>query len=295
MILSYYLAAPVYSTKVVYIPKGSITKIISYLESKNFEVTPIDRYLVRFFGHPQSGWIDIGAQRLSRADFLYRLTKAKAPVRDITLIPGETAEIFLEEISKKLGLDLKKLRRFYDELSPYPDGVIFAETYHIPIGMDERHLIYYLVSDSLKRHKRLSLKFFKNYDQKKWFEKYITIASIIEKEAANAEEMPLISAVIYNRLRLGMPLQMDGSLNYGKYSHQKITPKRIREDTSRFNTYKYKGLPPYPVCAVSVEAVKAAIFPAKVSYLYFVKSKKGTHIFSDTYKTHLRNIKSVKK
>jgi len=295
LILSYYLAIPIKSTKVVYIPKGSINKIISYLIDKNFELTRLDSIFVRLIGKPQSGWIDISKTTLSRGDFLYKLTSAKAPIFKISLIPGETTQIFLEIVSERLNLNIEKLKKYYDIYAPYPDGVLIPDTYYIPKGIDEKHFIYYMVSFSLKRHKDLAIKFFGKFDQKRWFEKYITIASIIQKEAANDSEMPLISAVIYNRLKLGMPLQMDGSLNYGKFSHIKITPKRIKEDRSKFNTYKYKGLPPYPVCTVSLNAIKAAIFPAKVEYLYFVKGKNKKHIFSKYYKSHLKNIKAVKK
>jgi UPF0755 protein len=107
--------------------------------------------------------------------------------------------------------------------------------------------------------------------------------------------MPIVASVIYNRLKKGMKLQMDGALNYGRYSHTKITAKRLRSDTSRYNTYKYKGLPPYPVCNVSFDAIKAAIFPAKTSYLYFVKLRNGKHSFSRRYSSHIRKVKSVTK
>ena len=103
--------------------------------------------------------------------------------------------------------------------------------------------------------------------------------------------MPKISSVIYNRLKKDMPLQMDGTLNYGEYSHTKVTPKRIKEDKSPFNTYLNRGLPPYPVSSVSIEAIKSAIHPAKTDFLFFVKNKNGTHSFSKTYKEHLKNIK----
>jgi UPF0755 protein len=92
-----------------------------------------------------------------------------------------------------------------------------------------------------------------------------------------------------------MKLQMDGTLNYGKYSHIKITPKRIREDSSYYNTYKYEGVPKYPVCNVSLEAIKAAIFPTKSDYLYFMKAKNGKHNFTRYYSTHLSNINAVTK
>ena len=124
------------------------------------------------------------------------------------------------------------------------------------------------------------------------FRSYIIIASIIQKEAANKDEMPIVSSVIYNRLKKDMKLQMDGSLNYGQYSHVKVTPQRIREDTSSYNTYLNKGLPPQPVCSVSKDAIIAAIFPKTTDYLYFVKNKNGTHTFSQNYEKHLENIRN---
>lgn len=142
--------------------------------------------------------------------------------------------------------------------------------------------------------KKLSMKIFGEYNQKKWF-RFVTIASVIQKESASIDEMPIVSSVIYNRLKNGMKLQMDGTLNYGKYSHIKITSKRIKTDKSRYNTYLYTGLPEYPVCNVSFDAIKAAIFPAKTNYLYFMKSKNGTHDFTSNYSTHLNNIKRATK
>lgn len=294
-ILSCYLAIPIKSTKVVYIPKGNIKEIISYLVDKNFSLTALDSYILRFIGSPQSGWINIGKNKLSRGDFLYRLTKAKAAMTKVILIPGETTQIFLKNSAKILNLDFKKLQTYYKEYSPYLDGVLIPETYYIPKGIDEKHFVYYLIESSMQRHKNLSKKFFGNFNEKIWFTKYITIASIIQKEAADKKEMPLIGAVIYNRLKRGMPLQMDGALNYGRYSHIKVTKKRIENDNTRFNTYKFRGLPPYPVCNPSIEAIKAAVFPANVKYLYFIKGKNGKTIFSKSYKQHLRNIKFVQK
>ena len=88
---------------------------------------------------------------------------------------------------------------------------------------------------------------------------------------------------------------MDGTLNYGKYSHVKVTPARIRDDNSTFNTYKFKGIPPSPIGAVSLAAIKAAVKPAKTTHLYFMKNKSGTHDFSDSFKAHRKNIMKIKK
>ncbi|WP_201336897.1 MULTISPECIES: endolytic transglycosylase MltG [unclassified Nitratiruptor] len=294
--LLFYFAEPIHlQSSQIYIPRGTISKIISYLDKRGIDSFFIDRFTLRFIGYPQSGWIDLHHRRLRRLDFLYLLTKSKAALIKITLIPGETTYTIIDELAKRYHVSQKVLQNEYNRVAPYPEGVFFPETYAIPKNMEPKRVIQLLVHLSLARHKKLSSKFYGTYNQKLWFEKIVTIASIIQKEAANREEMPLIASVIYNRLKKGMPLQMDGTLNYGQYSHVKVSPKRIQEDSSRFNTYKFFGLPPYPVCIVSKEAIAAAVFPAKTSYLYFVRISKGRHKFSKTYKNHLQNIKRVQK
>ncbi len=282
------------STKVTFVPQGSISQIITYLGQQKFNISPsVDKYLLFFIGKPQSGWIDIGETSLTRGDFLYKLANSKAAINTITLVPGETIDVFLYEISKEYKLSYTNLMNYYLKYSPIRDGLIIPETYHIPMGIGERHLVLYLTNYAWNYHEKISMKIFGEFDKKSWY-RYLTIASIIQKEAANINEMPLISSVIYNRLKKGMKLQMDGALNYGKYSHIKVTPKRIGEDKSKYNTYKHKGLPLYPVSSVNKEAIFAAIFPKSSKYLYFVKSPKSGHVFSTNYKKHLQNIAKLK-
>jgi UPF0755 protein len=290
----YYLNKPVDTSKVIYIPKGSINEIIAQLSVKNYDLNKLDSLILRLIGSPQSGWINIGSNRSTKADFLYKLTTAKAALQNVTLIPGETTYIFLNQLSSSLNLDRKKLQIQYDKNTKYPEGVFVPNTYRLPLGITEKELIRILLHKSSQQMKEFSIKLFGNYNEKKWF-RYIAIASVIQKEAATVSEMPLVSSVIYNRVERGMLLQMDGTLNYGKYSHVKITPKRIKEDNSVFNTYKYKGVPPIPVCNVSFDAIKAAVFPAKTKYLYFMKNKDNRHDFSSNYSTHLHNIKHATK
>lgn len=279
----------------MYIPKGNINNIISYLNKTGFELNVIDKIVLKNLGFIQSGWIDLKSNHLTKMDFLYKLTTSKAALKNVTLIPGETSYIFLKEVAQKLNLSEQKLNDTYKKYAYKADGNILADTYSLPYGMHEEHLIFYLFSQTNKKYERFSKKIFGFYDKKKWYY-YIILASIIQKEAANIDEMPIVSSVIHNRLKKGMKLQMDGSLNYGKYSHIKVTSKRIKEDNSSYNTYKYKGLPSNPVCAVSLNAIKAAIFPVKTNYLYFVKDKRtGLHKFSSTYKNHIRNIKANKR
>jgi UPF0755 protein len=225
-------------------------------------------------------------------DFLYKLTTSKAALKKVTLIPGETSYVFLKQLAKDFNLSEEKLIKTYKKYAYKKDGNILAETYSLPYGMNEDHMIFYLLSQSSKRYEAFSKKIFGIYDKKKWYY-YLSLASVIQKEAANKREMPIVSSVIHNRLTKGMKLQMDGTLNYGKYSHVKVTAKRIREDTSSYNTYRNKGLPKDPVCAVSLNAIKAAIFPVKSDYLFFVKNNKtGLHKFTKSYRSHINNIKA---
>jgi len=290
----YYLNKPIQTPKVLYIQEGSINKIIAQMQAKKYDVSKLDSFILRFIGSPQSGWVDMGTRDNTKADFLFKLTHAKAALQNVTLIPGETTYVFLRQLASHLDLNIKSLESQYIKQSPVIEGAFVPNTYKIPIGITERELIHLLLKVSHRKMKSLSMKIFGTYNKTKWFQ-YVAIASIIQKESANTEEMPIVSSVIYNRIKKGMKLQMDGSLNYGKYSHIKITPNRIRDDKSIYNTYLHKGVPRIPVCCVSVHAISAAIFPAKTGYLYFMKNKKGTHDFSCNYSTHLHNIRRATK
>jgi len=290
----YYLAQPLHTSKVLYIPSGSISAIITHLKGKNIALTSLDKTYLRFFGTPQQGWIYMGEKKMTHGDFLYKLTHAKAAMTEVTLIPGETTFGFSRQLSEDLGLDAEKLYKAFSSLGHYKEGSLVPDTYSLPIGINEKEAAIHLLRSSSLRHKAWSEKIFGEYNKKKW-QQYLIMASVIQKEAANKEEMPIVASVIYNRLNKGMKLQMDGTLNYGEFSHQKVTAKRIRNDKSPYNTYKYKGLPPLPVCNVELVAIKAAIFPAKTEYLYFMKGKNGTHDFSRYYSTHLRNIEGATK
>ncbi|WP_394954220.1 endolytic transglycosylase MltG [uncultured Helicobacter sp.] len=288
-----YLTTPIVMPQVINVPKGSIKSIITYLNTIE-NVPPeqfgrFDALVMRFVGTPQSGFVDLGVENPTRLEFFKRLSTAKAATREVTLIPGETLYFFLQDVARMYGLDAQKLQESYDAYFHLPEGVIVPETYKLPMGLSEDALMRLLAQISYKWHEESAIKLMGVYDRDKWFY-YVAIASIVQKEAANIEEMPIVAAVVFNRLKLGMPLQMDGSLNYGIYSHQKITPERIRNDTNPCNTYKYKGIPPYPCTSASLQAIKAVLEPADVEYLYFVRNKNGTHTFSKTYQEHRDNF-----
>jgi UPF0755 protein len=298
---AFYLSTPI-SLKMVHTEKNitvhrgdTANSIISQLSKEGYDLGILDRVVLALITKVSP--LNIGQTQFketspTRIDFLYKLTKAKNTLLKLILIPGETSEIFLTQIAQKLDINKTKLFKAFRNQAKYPEAAIAADTYFAPKHMNEANLMRFLLKSSQKKYKKLSTDAFGNYRQNKWH-RVLTIASIIQKEAANNKEMPIVASVIYNRLKKKMKLQMDGTLNYGKYSHLKVTPQRIRTDLSSFNTYKNKGLPNSPIGAVSNHAIKAAINPAKTNYLFFMRNKDGVHDFTDTYRKHRKNIKKM--
>ena len=282
----FYLLQPVQTERVLNLPKGSLPKIITYLNENGGHYNKLDSLFIRLLGQPQSGFIDMKAEVLPKGAFFKALVSSKAATKDVTLIPGETMYFFIRILADTFNLSPESLQVAYDKYFSYPDGMIFPDTYSLPVGIDSDELMKLLYDISIKRHEQNAIRLLGAYNQEEWF-KNVSIASVVQKEAANNEEMPIVAAVVFNRLEKNMPLQMDGSLNYGQYSHSKVTPERIRNDDTPYNTYRNKGVPPYPAGSVSIQAIEAVLNPAQVDYLYFVRDRStGTHKFSKTYEEH---------
>jgi UPF0755 protein len=110
----------------------------------------------------------------------------------------------------------------------------------------------------------------------------VTIASMIEREAKLDSERPVIAGVIYNRLRLGMPLEIDATIEYALPQHKQALSFQDLAIDSPYNTYKHSGLPPTPIANPGKKSLLAAFHPAKVDYLYYVYRGHGHHEFSRT-------------
>jgi UPF0755 protein len=127
----------------------------------------------------------------------------------------------------------------------------------------------------------------------------LSLASIVEAEAFLAEELPRIAAVYRNRLRLGMPLQADPTIQYAfLLDRGRREPRLFNRDyayQSPYNTYLHAGLPPTPIGNPSTAAIEAVLAPAATRELYFVARGDGGHVFADTYAQHLRNIRVVRR
>lgn len=164
------------------------------------------------------------------------------------------------------------------------EGYLFPETYTFDSRTNSRQLIRAMVDQCLAELTPALLDKAKKQNLNR--HQLLTLASIIQKEAGNNSEMPLISAVFHNRLRRGIALQADPTVIYGvKDFDGNLTRRHLREITP-YNTYRVPGLPPGPIASPGRTALQAAANPATVNYLYFVARGDGSHKFSNTLREH---------
>lgn len=172
--------------------------------------------------------------------------------------------------------------------APSLEGYIFPETYNFAKGAEPKNIFSIMVQkmrekfdDSMKKRAQ-ELGLSEN--------DILTIASIVEKEAAVDRERHLVSAVLHNRLRKKMRLQMDPTVVYGI---KKISLGITKEDLKRYtpyNTYVITGLPPGPIASPGIKSIIAALYPAKTDYLYFVAKNDRTHYFSSSNREHEKAV-----
>jgi len=121
----------------------------------------------------------------------------------------------------------------------------------------------------------------------------VTLASLVERETPRPEERPLVAGVFYNRLRRGLRLQCDPTVQYALeldgHVTRNLSSRDLRVD-SPYNTYSHRGLPPGPIANPGEASLRAAISPAQTDYMYFVANEKGGHFFSKTLEEHNRNV-----
>ena len=118
----------------------------------------------------------------------------------------------------------------------------------------------------------------------------MTLASIIEKEAAQPDERPLVSSVYHNRLKLKMPLQADPTIIYGLKKYNGNISKEDIRNPHPWNTYVHPGLPKRPIANPGAASINAALYPAETDYLFFVARNNGSHHFSSTLAEHNRMV-----
>jgi UPF0755 protein len=158
------------------------------------------------------------------------------------------------------------------------EGFLFPATYEFSQYTSSKKL----VRDQLRAFGRQWNKVDLRYARSKNLTPYdvLIIASMVEKETVAAKERPLVAAVIYNRLRLGMPLGIDATIRYGRNVPGTEPLKQSDlESSSPYNTRRRPGLPPTPISNPGLASIRAAARPAKVDYLFFVRKPDEVHHF----------------
>ena len=284
-------AGPLTEVRHVVIPKGaSSAQTASVLTEAGVVAHPwLFRLAAKLYGKDKV--LKAGEYQFmpgqSVREVLEKISRGEVFFRRITLAEGLTSGQMLYQIasapdlSGEISIDVR-------------EGELLPETYSYELGasrdsviMQARQAMQKAVAEAWeKRAGNLPIKS---------PEDMVVLASIIEKETAVADERPLVASVFVNRLRKGMKLQTDPTVIYalteGVFELGRSLKKADLKIDSPYNTYKYYGLPPGPICNPGKEALLAAVNPAETSFLYFVADGKGGHNFAVSLNEHNRNIR----
>ncbi len=248
----------------------------------------------------QAGYYLLNAS-MSAEEILNILVRGKTASKSFTIPEGYTLKQITESLAAKgfirepLFKDLLVNGQFnYAFLKDLPrgdrrlEGYLFPETYNIGLDSTEKDILNVMLDGMNRQIKEIQLEE-KAKAMNLTLHQAVTIASMIEREARVDKDRTLISSVIHNRLKAGMRLQIDATVEYALGGHrEKIYYKDLEVD-SPYNTYKFNGLPPGPIASPGRESLLAAVNPAQTKYLYYVAKPDGSHAFSETLAEHNAN------
>ena len=171
------------------------------------------------------------------------------------------------------------------------EGFLFPDTYEFYQGMQASSAINKFL---VNFHNRLTQETI-DLAQKRGLtlQQAVTVASMIEKEAANDEERAIIASVIYNRMRRDMPLQIDSTIMYVLEEHGDVLTEEETKIDSPYNTYQNTGLPPTPIANPGAKSITAAVKPADTNYLFYaLDAEAGVHKFFTDYNAFVNFVAS---
>ncbi|MEA2420473.1 MAG: hypothetical protein QOE60_2679, partial [Thermoleophilaceae bacterium] len=287
----------------VAIPQGaSLGEIADLLESKGV-VSSSSFFQLRARLAGRSGNLKPGSYTLARdmsfTAALDRLEQGLPPnVVQITIPEGLSRTEVAPRVKRLRGSYVKQTRR-NPALDPHDygakgakslEGFLFPATYELKKGRPVRILVDQQLTAFKRNFESVGLR----YARSKNLTPYdvLTIASLVEREAAVDKERPIIASVIYNRLHVGLRLDIDATTRFvtGNWTR----PLRVSElqNPSPYNTRVHTGLPPGPIGSPGLASIKAAAHPAKTDYLFYVAvvCGKGRHRFAATDAGHQRNV-----
>ena len=221
------------------------------------------------------------------------LRSGKGVVNIVTIPEGFTLAQIEPLLASKLSVPPESIRvavtdtallRRLDAPTTIAEGYLFPDTYFFPPGTTARAAVQAMVRRFEQRWQpgwtaRLDSLALSRHD-------LLTLASIVEREAKKPDERPVIAAVYWNRLRKGMLLQADPTVQYALPQYQRRLLTKHLAVKSPYNTYKYRGLPPGPIASPGAPSIRATLYPATVPYLYFVAHPDGHHEFRAKLQEH---------
>lgn len=233
------------------------------------------------------------ARDASWGSVLSALRSGKGVVHVVTIPEGYTLAQTESLLVAKLGVRPESVRvavrdtallRQLDVPIASLEGYLFPDTYFFPPGTSARTAVRSMVRRFEQGWKaewgpRLDTLALSRHDM-------VTLASIVEREAKLAPERPVIAAVYWNRLRKGMLLQADPTVQYALPQYQPRLMNKHLTVKSPYNTYRYPGLPPGPIAAPGLASLQATLYPAQVPFLYFVAHPDGHHEFRVRLEEH---------
>lgn len=283
----------------VVVPDGaSASRIAEILEERELIGSPrLFGLYVRLRGSAEN--LKAGTYRIpagaSWAEIVERLAAGAVETIALTAPEGFTATQIATRVAEVAGVEVDSVVAlvtdsvFAAELGvPGPDleGYLFPETYHVAEGLPARDILRIMVEryQAFWTPERRALADSSGRTERE----IVTLASIVEKEARVVDEMPVIAGVYANRLEIGMPLQADPTVQYALGSPRaRLLYAAIDSVADHpYNTYTNPGLPPGPIASPGEAALRAALEPADVPYLFFVARADGSHEFTRTLRQH---------
>ena len=269
----------------------SINKILS-----NFSISSLEQNLLKIFLYTndiqfiQAGHYDVESK--TWGEIFLDFSEGNIKVYRFKIQEG--TNIFdLEKLllSSKLKLDCPDFNCLNNQLN-FTEGTLMPETYFYNFNSPASNILI-KSQDSFIKYAELLWEKKQPSNPLKTLDEAIILASIVEKEAGNNKEKPIIAGVFLNRLNLNMRLQADPTIIYGLLPNfnGNITKINLQDSSNRYNTYKIKGLPPTPIAMISKSSLEAVILGIPNNYVYFVAKGDGTHYFSTKYADHLKAVR----
>jgi UPF0755 protein len=234
---------------------------------------------------------------VTQSDVLHALVTGGAQVATWVTIPeGFTAEQIAARLQGNgLGSSSALRKDFMQERLTVEgartktlEGFLFPSTYLMPLGAAPEQIAALLTAQFLKELPRDAASRARALHVS--VPQAVTVASLVEREAKSEADRPQIAAVIYNRLRIGMPLQVDATIEYALPQHKSALSFADLRIDSPYNSYVHVGLPPTPIANPGLASLEAAFHPAKSENLYYVYCGNGRHVFAKTLAEHQANV-----